>query len=127
MKQRCFTFLIASALALCLALGLAPARAADGDRTRDLAALAEVFGELHHIRRMCEPERENEIWRNRMKSLVALEQPTAALRRKLVAAFNEGFKNAQTRYPSCAADAVARAATRASDGEAIVARLSAQL
>lgn len=108
----------------------APAVAQDfnaAQRERDLKSLAAVFGELHHIRRMCEPRYESDVWRDRMKQLIDLEQPSPALRQGLVAAFNDGYRGGQARFAFCDRDAEDYAAARADEGQAIVARLSAPL
>lgn len=96
-------------------------------RIERLVALARIFGEMHHIRRMCEPARESDIWRERMKSLVALEEPSFDVRDKMVAAFNEGYRAATNRFDACTRDAEDIAAARAAEGEQIVAALSAPL
>ena len=59
-----------------------------------------------------------------MKQLVALEQPTARFRGRLVAAFNEGFRSAQAAYPVCDVAAQSQSAVLAGRGEAIIARLA---
>jgi uncharacterized protein (TIGR02301 family) len=109
---------------------LAPAAAQSIDyaqRAADLKALSRIFGELHHIRRNCEPNRESEIWRNRMRGLLSLEQPTQALRAEMVAAFNDGFRRAEREYPYCDRDARDHAARLAAEGEEAAARLMAPL
>ena len=45
-------------------------------RQQNLTKLSGIFGELHHIRRICEPRIEADIWRNRMKKMVELEGPS---------------------------------------------------
>lgn len=114
------SFRLAAALLACLAA----ATPAHADRSDDLTALARVFGELHHVRRICEPRAESELWRERMKQMVRLEQPTAKLRQRLVGAFNDGFRSAETIYYECddAAEDFARA--RASVGRSIVSTLA---
>jgi len=92
-------------------------------RQSDLVALAAVFGELHHIRRHCDPRRESDVWRERMKQLVELEEPQAAAREEMVAAFNKGYRAAQQRFSSCSRNARDHGAARAAQGEAIVERL----
>ena len=92
-------------------------------RQRDLATLSTVFGELHHIRRMCAPRQEADIWRDRMKRLIDFEQPTASLRQNLVSGFNDGYRAAQSRFDRCSGDAEDYAAARAAEGEAVVVRL----
>ena len=93
----------------------------------DLVALAAVFGELHHIRRNCDPRREADTWRERMKQLVELEEPQPAAREEMVAAFNKGYRNAQQRYRTCNRNARDQGARRAALGEAIVERLASEL
>ena len=106
----------------------APAQTIDyAQRAADLEGLSRVFGELHHIRRMCEPRREAEVWRDRMRRLVELEQPTQALRDRMVLAFNTGFKNAEQRFRYCDRDARDYAASRATQGDQMTARLMAPL
>lgn len=124
--------LILSALMCLGATTLAPARLAAQEidyvqRAADLESLARIFGELHHIRRSCEPNREAEVWRNRMRKLVELEQPQQALRDKMVAAFNAGFRAAEQRFPYCDRAARDHAAALAVDGDAVTRRLAAPL
>lgn len=96
-------------------------------RQSDLVALSALFGEMHHIRRQCNPRVEGDVWRERMKSLVDLEEPQPAARDDMVAAFNKGYRAAQQRFRSCSRDARDHAAARAAQGEMIVARLIAPL
>ena len=118
----------AAAIGALIAPATAQLGAADyAKRQRDLVALAGVFGELHHIRRLCEPRRESEVWRERMKSLVNLESPTAKVRQNMVSAFNDGFRRAESQFRECRRSAEDYAAARAVDGEAIVLRLMAPL
>ncbi|MEM1396958.1 MAG: TIGR02301 family protein [Pseudomonadota bacterium] len=98
-----------------------PARAARSD---DLTSISRVFGELHHVRRLCEPRREAELWRERMKQMVRLEQPTARLRQSLVAAFNEGFRSSQERVQTCDEFAETYSVNLATEASAIIDRLS---
>lgn len=94
-----------------------------GARGEDLKTLARAFGGLHHIRRMCEPRRESEIWRDRMRRLVELEQPAAALHQEMVAAFNDSFRSAENRFPYCDRDARDYAASLAAQGDEAASRL----
>jgi uncharacterized protein (TIGR02301 family) len=117
--------------ALILALAAAaPAFAQSGDdgaRQRGLVSLSQIFGELHHIRRTCDPDREADAWRNRMKRLIDLEEPSFEVREQMVAAFNDGYVSAQARFPYCDGDAEGYAASRAYAGEALVSNLTAPL
>lgn len=96
-------------------------------RQRDLSALAELFGELHHLRRTCDPRYEADVWRERMKKMIELEEPQDAEREQLVQGFNKGYRNAQRRYPGCDRRARDYAAGRAAQGDAIVTRLTEAL
>lgn len=106
-----------------------PAAAEDDYEARRaaLTGLSRIFGELHHIRRLCEPEREGDIWRDRMKSLIDLEQPSFDLREEMVGSFNDGYTSAQSRFAYCDRDAEDYAAARALAGEAIVSMLTASI
>lgn len=96
-------------------------------RRRALTGISEIFGELHHIRRSCAPERESDAWRDRMKRLIDLEQPAFDLREEMVDRFNDGYASASARFPYCDRDAEDYAAARAAAGEALVAGLAAPL
>gem|GEM_PF-4163183 len=76
---------------------------------------------------MCEPRREADSWRNRMKKLVELEEPSTTHHVKMVDAFNNSYKTAQRRYDYCDRDAEDYAAARAAQGDAIVGQLMAPL
>ena len=97
------------------------------ERQKNLTRLSEIFGELHHIRRTCEPRREADVWRNRMKRLVSLEEPTAQQRNAMVEAFNKGYAAARKSYIACERNAEDRAAAAALEGEQLVAALTAPL
>ena len=110
-------------------LSALPAAAQDEYEARRaaLTGLSQIFGELHHIRRLCEPEREGDIWRERMKRLIDLEQPAFDLREAMVGSFNDGYSSAQSRFAYCDRDAEDYAAARALTGEALVSNLTASL
>ncbi len=121
MKRALFILVLAAA---------APAFAQGGDdgaRQRGLVSLSQIFGELHHIRRTCDPDREADAWRNRMKRLIDLEEPSFDVREQMVAAFNDGYVSAQARFPYCDGDAESYASSRAYAGEALVSNLTAPL
>jgi uncharacterized protein (TIGR02301 family) len=105
----------------------APALAQSAARDGALVSLSRIFGEMHHLRRMCEPEAEADAWRNRMKRLIDLEQPSFELRESMVGAFNDGYLSAQTRHPVCDGEARDYAAARAAAGEALVSNLTAEI
>ncbi len=124
------TTFLAGAAALILA-GETSAQSQSADeyqqRQRDLIELASVFGEMHHIRRICEPRLESDIWRERMKRLVDLEQPGFEAREEMVKRFNEGYRNAGDHFRTCDRRARDHAAGRAIYARRLVGRLSAPL
>lgn len=105
----------------------AAAQQDEAARGGGLVRLSGVFGEMHHIRRTCDPDREGDFWRNQMKRLIDLEQPSFELRDAMVSAFNGGYTSAQARFPYCDNDAEDYAAARAVVGEALVSGLAAPL
>lgn len=108
---------------------LAPAAAQENYdlRRASLSALSGIFGELHHIRRLCAPEREGDAWRERMKRLIELEQPSFDLREEMVRAFNSGYSSAQMDFSRCDREADDYAAARAETGRALIDNLTAPL
>ena len=96
-------------------------------RQGDLVELASVFGELHHIRRLCEPRLESDVWRERMKNLVELEQPAFEAREGMVKRFNTGYANAGDHFSSCSRRARDHAASRAAYAHTLVRRLAQPL
>jgi uncharacterized protein (TIGR02301 family) len=118
------TLWIAAAL-----LAAAPAVAQENFEARRgaLTALSNIFGALHHVRRVCDPEREGDLWRNQMKRLIELEQPPSDLREEMVGAFNDGYTSAQGRVEYCDNDAEDYAAARAATGREIVSSLASPL
>jgi uncharacterized protein (TIGR02301 family) len=121
--------IIATAIACLLTAGAAAQQTAADYRQRqaDLIALSAIFGEMHHIRRSCEPRFEADAWRQRMKRLVALEAPQAVARNAMVAAFNKAYSRAQTRFPACDRRARDYAAAKAAQGDQIIIRLTEPL
>ena len=135
--KRGVPFLTAAAaafLAAAVLAGAAPTTAAAAagyedyrQRQQDLAALAGIFGDLHAIRRQCEPRAEADVWRERMKTLIELEAPLPDARQDMIAAFNRSYRAAQRRHPLCNRRARDAAAAQAARAETLVARLTAPL
>ncbi|MEX0644240.1 MAG: TIGR02301 family protein [Parvularculaceae bacterium] len=116
--------LLASLLVIAFAVAPAAADKIDyAERAEDLSALSRIFGELHHIRRACEPREEADVWRDRMRKLIELEMPQTALRQDMVGAFNAGFRSAGARFDYCDRDARDYAASIAARGDEIATRL----
>ncbi len=97
------------------------------ERQRDLTVISAIFGEMHHIRRTCDPRYEADVWRERMKQLITLEEPDEQFREQLVAQFNDGYRKAQRAFSGCDRRARDYAAARAAQGEGIIRRLTASL
>ena len=89
-------------------------------RHKTLVQLAGSFGALHHLQRTCNPRREADLWRDRMKSLVELEAPQANERDAMVSAFNQKYRAAQNRYPRCNGKARRAAEQEAARGDQLV-------
>lgn len=133
MKNRFTSLALFAAIMMAPAALMTPAPAFAQDleryleRQTDLKALASLFGELHHLRRTCEPRAEADIWRERMKRMIDLEEPQEVVREDLVAKFNAGYRGAQRRYPTCDRRSRNYAAGRAAEGDIVVRRLMASL
>ncbi len=107
-----------------------PARAQYDDylvRKQHLIDLSGIFGELHHIRRLCEPESEANVWRQRMQTLIELEAPDNATHLKMVESFNLAFRRGKDVSVSCTKQAQRRAKDLAWRGAAIVDSLTLPL
>lgn len=120
---------ISAALITCAAAFAAAAQDYETyqQRQRDLVGLSAVFGDLHHIRRYCDPRYEADVWRERMKRIIELEAPLPEAREEMVAAFNQAYRSAQRRFARCDRRARDYAAGRAAQGDEIVERLKAPL
>ena len=76
---------------------------------RELLRLAEIMGALHHLDPLCaETDTPTPNWRGRMNALIDAEASDELRRRRLVAAFNAGYRGLATAHLSCTT--VARAA-----------------
>ena len=123
--------MIFSALMIVVADAAATSAAAQDEayqrRQRDLIALSTVFGKLHHFRRLCQPGRESQLWRDRMKEVIDYEEPPATTRAAMIKGFNLGFKAVEKDYQTCNRRVDDLATDEASRGEAIIASLKAPL
>ena len=93
--------------ALLLATGALPAVLWAQDSTVEqgryqerMLQLAEVLGQLQHLRGSC-LEAERQTWRNNMMEMIRLEDPSSERKNELVARFNVGFSAAKEAYPEC--------------------------
>lgn len=123
--------LLFTALSILVMYSASPAQGRQYDqylqRQQDLVSLANIFGQLHHIRRTCNPRREANIWRERMQNLIELEEPDNDTHLNMVNAFNEGFRASRSSHPQCTRDAQDAGKDLAFKGNEIVQRLSAPL
>lgn len=82
-----------------------PARAQTYNDPYPVEGLAEVIGGLHAIAFACEG-RGSQTWRGAMLELLEQEAPTrGAYRDRLVARFNDGFREWERRQVRCGAEA----------------------
>ncbi len=131
MRMKLYCVVLCMGIAAAAAPAVAQSAPAESEdyraRIERLVSLSRIFGEMHHLRRMCAPARESDVWRERMKNLVALEEPSFDIRDRMVAAFNDGYRAATNRFDACTRDAEDVAAARAAEGGALVAALAAPL
>ena len=81
----------------------------------DVARVAHVIGEAHKIRQLCNPN--DQIWREQMLALIDLEAAGDDRRqRRLVEAFNDGFRAQERVHSRCNADARQAEAELADEG-----------
>jgi len=96
-------------------------------RKQNLIELSGIFGELHHIRRMCEPGSEANAWRQRMQTMIELEAPDNDTHLKMVESFNLAFRRGKDAYLSCTKQAQRRAKDLAWRGAGLVDSLTLAL
>jgi uncharacterized protein (TIGR02301 family) len=78
--------------------------AASGPRIETLADLAEVLGEAHAIRALCNGDAD-QTWRNYMQNLLDMEAPGGGQRRAaLTGAFNRGYRTQSSQRKTCTPD-----------------------
>ncbi|MGF1457011.1 MAG: TIGR02301 family protein [Alphaproteobacteria bacterium] len=91
-----------------------------------LIDLSRALGALHHLRSMCYPE-EHVLWRERMKELIRLEQPSRRQMSDMTRNFNDYYHSAQRRFPDCTRAALSEARLHADQAVRIADRLLARL
>ena len=80
-----------------------PVRAIEGGPAPfdgDLMRLAEILGALQYLRTLCGANEGNK-WRDQMTALLDAEAQSGDRRNRLVANFNNGFRNFQRSYRAC--------------------------
>ena len=66
----------------------------------DLMRLSEILGALQYLRALCGANEGNK-WRDQMTALLDAEAQSGDRRNRLVANFNNGFRNFQRSYRAC--------------------------
>lgn len=72
---------------------------------KELVRLAEVLGSVHYLRNLCGAD-EGHIWRGQMEALLEAEEPGPQWRGRLIASFNQGYRNFERSYRQCTESAV---------------------
>ena len=86
-----------------LTVAATPVRAIEGGPApfdSDLMRLAEILGALHYLRALCGANEGNK-WRDQMSALLDAEAQSGDRRNRLVANFNNGYRNFQRTYRTC--------------------------
>ncbi|TWG67638.1 MULTISPECIES: TIGR02301 family protein [unclassified Aminobacter] len=107
----------ATALLLAAAIAAQPVRAADSPFENQLLRLAEILGALHYLRNLCGEESVE--WRDRMNTLLEVENPDESRRARFVASFNKGYRSYQQSYATCTTSAVEAINRYMREGEAL--------
>ncbi len=95
------------------------------ERQDQLVEMARLLGRMHHMHITCQPyDYLPDRFRDRMKELVALEEPPEATKSKMVAAFNNGFQSTKAAYQSCSAETETERRRLAKEGTVLTARLA---
>jgi uncharacterized protein (TIGR02301 family) len=109
-----------------VAIGQSVPEGALGAHREDLARMARLLGQAHHIRVACNGT-EDQTWRDQMQRLLALEAPEASgLRSHMVDQFNVGYQAEARRRPDCTAESPAAEAALSRDGQVLAERMAAR-
>ncbi len=111
----------------------APPAPRDVSRTRgqesyssDLITLSEVLGGAHYLRILC-VGRGDQSWRSMMRRFMDLEgAPGAPQREAMVAAFNEGYRAEEERFPACSPEAQSEEQALKAKGARLASALAAR-
>jgi uncharacterized protein (TIGR02301 family) len=111
---------VAAVLAALLVAAPAPAAAQEAPYVGDLLRLSELLGALHHLRPLCGAA-EKRLWRDKMATLLAAENPTAEVRGRMITRFNRSYRDISETYRTCTPAAEALIERYAAEGERITA------
>ena len=88
-------------LVMCVVTAPWPALAVDNKPYDDrLFRLTEILGAVHYLRELCSAN-DGQLWRERMKDLIAAEGTSALRRARLTRSFNQGYRSYGRTYTSC--------------------------
>lgn len=93
-------------------------------RQQLLIDLAGTLGALHELRKLCYYYDRPNLFRDRMKELIALEEPAPATQDKMINAFNSERRKIENRFDFCDAEAEFELQRLAKAGQEQVAALS---
>ncbi len=66
----------------------------------NLLQLANIIGSVHYLNVVCKG-RSTQEWRERMVEMLELENPDFRFQGQLIAAFNQGYRDQEFRFPVC--------------------------
>ena len=92
----------------------------------ELVRLSSILGGVHYIRSKCSRS-ERQVWRDRMQTLLKIEQPSQLLENKMVGEFNAAYKRQERKYSRCNRDAKDEAKRLAVEGQGLIARMTEAL
>lgn len=96
------------------------------ERQGQLEELARLLGQMHHYHQMCRPyDYRPELFRDRMKELVTLEEPLAGTKQKMIEAFNAGFQSAKAQHDFCGYEAQQTMLSISDKGAALTSKIAA--
>jgi len=95
-------------------------------RSTDLVTMSHLLGNLHHFHQLCYAgDWRPDLYRDRMKEMVSLEDPYETLKDDMINGFNEAYRETSANYAQCTAAAVEAMRQAASNGDVVAGRLAA--
>lgn len=124
LKSQIFCALLAVVMSTTLPSGPVMSQGRFGEA--ELLQLSNVLGGIHYLRSKCSRS-EKQIWRERMQTLLKIEQPSIALEDKMVEEFNAAYKRQERKYSRCNRDAKDEAKRLAVEGQGLISRMTQAL
>lgn len=94
-----------------------PGRAETVPYEEQLLRLSEILGSVHYLRSLC-GEKDGG-WRDQMETLLNAENPEPAMRARMIASFNRGYRTFGSIYKSCTDSATEAIDRYMKEGEAL--------